>query len=120
MMILEKVPTSLRGELSRWLIEPKTGVFLGNPSARVRDELWNRAVVKSREGSVLQIWTDNSPQGYKSRTLGSASRSLVDHEGVTLVQLPPKPDKKQIQTPSLPNPSDTSDNPVKPFDNPIE
>ncbi|MDP2945936.1 MAG: type I-E CRISPR-associated endoribonuclease Cas2, partial [bacterium] len=26
----------MKGALSRWLLEPKTGVFLGNPSARVR------------------------------------------------------------------------------------
>ena len=29
-MILENVPTGLRGELSRWLVEPKTGVFVGD------------------------------------------------------------------------------------------
>jgi CRISPR-associated protein Cas2 len=29
-MILEKVPTSLRGELTRWMLEPKSGVFVGN------------------------------------------------------------------------------------------
>ena len=55
-MILEKVPVSLRGELSRWLIEPKTGVFLGSPSARVRDELWDLARKKCKGGLVMQIW----------------------------------------------------------------
>ena len=29
-IILEKVSASLRGELSRWLIEPKPGVFIGH------------------------------------------------------------------------------------------
>ena len=38
-MILENVPTSLRGELSRWLLEPRAGVFVGHVSARVRDKL---------------------------------------------------------------------------------
>ncbi|MBA3516457.1 MAG: type I-E CRISPR-associated endoribonuclease Cas2, partial [Rhizobiales bacterium] len=28
-MMLERVSPSLRGELTRWLIEPKTGVFVG-------------------------------------------------------------------------------------------
>ncbi len=41
-MILEKLPRSLRGALSRWLIEVRPGTFLGNPSQRVRDELWSR------------------------------------------------------------------------------
>ena len=31
-MILENVPVGLRGELSRWLIEPRAGVFVGHVS----------------------------------------------------------------------------------------
>jgi CRISPR-associated protein Cas2 len=80
----------LRGELSRWLIEPETGVFLGNPSARVRDELWQMAVKKSKGGSVVQLWSTRAPQGYKYRTLGNTGRELRDFEGIALVQMPPK------------------------------
>ena len=29
-LMLERVPTGLRGELSRWMIEPRTGVFVGD------------------------------------------------------------------------------------------
>ena len=43
MMILERVPVSLRGELTRWLVEPRAGVFAGRISAGVRDKLWERA-----------------------------------------------------------------------------
>ena len=32
-LILERVPATLRGELSRWMIEPRTGVFVGKVSA---------------------------------------------------------------------------------------
>ncbi|MBN2074348.1 MAG: type I-E CRISPR-associated endoribonuclease Cas2 [Dehalococcoidales bacterium] len=87
-MILEKVPTSLRGALSRWLLEPKTGVFLGNPSARVRDELWNKAVKKSKEnGAVLQVWTDQNPQGFSWRQHGERERTFIDLEGLFLVKI---------------------------------
>ena len=89
-MILEKVPTSLRGALSRWLIEPKTGVFLGNPSARVRDELWKLAVAKRGDGRILQIWSERSPQGYQYRSVGDADRQLVDYEGIALVRTQPR------------------------------
>jgi len=41
-MILECVPESLRGELSRWLLEPKAGVFVGTVTATVRERLWER------------------------------------------------------------------------------
>ncbi|AQX73756.1 MULTISPECIES: type I-E CRISPR-associated endoribonuclease Cas2e [Dehalococcoides] len=87
-MILEKVPTSLRGALSRWLLEPKTGVFLGNPSARVRDELWERAINKTKEsGAILQIWTDQNSQGFSSRQYGERERTFVDFEGLYLVKI---------------------------------
>ena len=83
-MILEKTPRSLRGELSRWLVEPKPGIFLGKVSVRVRDELWAMALSKSKQGAVMQIWADRSPQGYCCRLHGDASRKLVDFEGITL------------------------------------
>ena len=38
-MIMESVPAGLRGELSRWLIEPHPGVFWGHLSSMVRDRL---------------------------------------------------------------------------------
>ena len=39
-MILEKVSPSLRGNLTRWLVELHPGVFAGKISAIVREELW--------------------------------------------------------------------------------
>lgn len=86
---------SLRGELSRWLIEPKTGVFVGHLSARVRDELWLIALKKCNDGSVLQIWSTNSPQGYQCRSNDRSERKMIDMEGITLVKRPPKPTRKR-------------------------
>ena len=83
-MILERTPTSLRGELSRWLMEPKPGVFLGNASARVREELWRMAALRCKGGSVMQFWSAPGPQGYAARVHGTAARDLVDFEGITL------------------------------------
>ena len=42
-LLLERVSPSLRGELTRWLLEPKAGVFVGNVSALVREKLWTKA-----------------------------------------------------------------------------
>ena len=42
-LILECVPSSLRGELTRWMLELKAGVFVGTMSAMVRDRLWELA-----------------------------------------------------------------------------
>ena len=87
-MMLENVPASLKGALSRWLIEPKTGVFVGNPTARVRDLLWKMAVEKCRNGTVIQMWNHRSPQGYKYRTHNLRKYAFVDYEGLAFVRWP--------------------------------
>jgi CRISPR-associated protein Cas2 len=54
----------------------------------VRDELWNRAIKKSKEsGSVLQIWTDQNPQGFSCRQYGERERTFIDFEGISLIQI---------------------------------
>ncbi len=87
-MILEKVTSGLRGELTRWLIEPKSGVFMGRVSARVRDRLWEKCNRRKRGGGVIQIWNSNTEQGYKIRMIGDTSRSLIEVEGLQLVKIP--------------------------------
>ena len=87
-MILEKVPTSLRGELTRWLIEVKTGVFVGHVSARVRDKLWEKCCNAKRIGGVTQIWSTNTEQRYKMRMNGNTQREIVDCDGLQLIRIP--------------------------------
>ena len=87
LMVLEKSPASLRGLLSRWLIEVRSAVFLGNPSSRIRDVLWDRTVLHPRnQGYAIQMWSDQGPQGFSYRTWGEGSREIVDFEGVALVR----------------------------------
>ncbi|MFA5064073.1 MAG: type I-E CRISPR-associated endoribonuclease Cas2e [Dehalococcoidia bacterium] len=70
------------------MLEPRTGVFLGNPSARVRDELWERSIKTSKgDGSILQLWTDKNPQGFSFRHTGSSEREMIDFEGLQLVRI---------------------------------
>ncbi len=89
-IILEKVPPSLRGTLSRWMIEPHPGVFVGHLSARVRDKLWERCLQAKRRGGVIQIWSTNNEQRFKMRMDGVTKREIVEWEGVQLIRLPTK------------------------------
>lgn len=89
-LIVEKVPNSLRGELTRWLIEPQTGVFVGHVSALVRDRLWEKCVKQRKEGGLIQIWSTNTEQRFDLRTWGSIDRTLINLEGIWLVKKPPK------------------------------
>jgi CRISPR-associated protein Cas2 len=87
-MILEKVPTSLRGELTRWLIEPHPGVFVGHLSGIVRDKLWEKCCEKLKEGGVVQMWSTNNEQRFAIRTFGDTKREVVDFDGLQLIRLP--------------------------------
>ena len=84
-MVLEKVPRSLRGILTRWMLEVDTGVFVGRLSARVRDLLWIRAVSNSKGGRVCQVWTTNNEQGFDLRLHGYNNRFVMDLDGMRWV-----------------------------------
>ena len=86
-MILERVPESLRGELARWLIEPHPGVFVGDVSALVRDRLWEKCCRRLKGGAVLQVWSSNNEQSFEIRTWGATRREIVDMEGLRLVRI---------------------------------
>lgn len=92
-MILERVPTSLRGELSRWLIEPQSGVFIGHVTAMVREKLWQKCTKQARAGGVVQAWSTNNEQRFQIRTYGITSRLVVETEGLQLIEVPHDLDK---------------------------
>lgn len=87
-MILERVPPGLRGELTRWFLEPKAGVFVGRVSALVRERLWEKACQKASSGACLMLYSSNSEQGYRVQSWGRTSRAVDDFEGLFLVRMP--------------------------------
>jgi CRISPR-associated protein Cas2 len=91
MIVVEKVPISLRGELSRWLMEISTGVFVGKISALVRDLLWQKACDKMGDGGFIMIHPWQNEQGFLLRWAGNISRELIEMDGITMVNKPYKP-----------------------------
>lgn len=87
LMILEKAPTSLRGELTRWMLEPRAGVFVGSLSAMVRDKLWEKVCKSSPEGGAMLIYRAQTEQGFRVETFGDTTREIVDWEGLQLVRV---------------------------------
>lgn len=90
MMILEHVPASLRGELTRWLIEPHPGVFVGHVTAMVRDRLWDKCARVKAAGGVVQAWSTNTEQRFRVRVAGRTKRAVVDFDGLQLIRVPPE------------------------------
>jgi CRISPR-associated protein Cas2 len=87
-MLLEKVPVRLRGELTRWLLEPHAGVFIGDVNAMVRDKLWEKCCKARGAGGIMQIWSTNTEQGFKMRMSGDTKREILDNEGLQLICVP--------------------------------
>src|SRR5712691_2522056 len=84
-MVLEKVLPSLRGELSRWMIEVQTGVYVGSLSALVRDLLWDKCIRNGAGGRCCQAYTINNEQGFDIRISGAVDRFVVDRDGLLFV-----------------------------------
>lgn len=55
-VVLEKCPLALRGDLTKWLQEISLGVYVGRVSARVRDELWNRICKECKTGRATMVF----------------------------------------------------------------
>lgn len=87
-IVLQKTPARLRGELSRWLWEPSPNVFVGHVSAMVRDRLWEKCCKEKVEGGVLQVWSTNNEQHFDMRACGATRRQVIENEGLKLVLIP--------------------------------
>ena len=87
-LILERVPESLRGELTRWLLEPKACVFVGIVNAQVREKLWAKVLdnLNPNSGALLIHNDPNTDWGFRLRTHGTLKRRIVERDGLQLVQ----------------------------------
>lgn len=83
--LMENVPVSLRGEITRWMLELRPGVFVGNVSAMVRDKLWDQICAKSKRGSAALLQSASNEQGYKIRTHGENQRIIRNFDGLQLI-----------------------------------
>lgn len=84
-LLMEKVPVSLRGEITRWMLELRPGVFVGGVSALVREKLWEMICQKLKGGAVTLLHSAANEQGYKIRTFGDTTRKIKDFDGLQLV-----------------------------------
>jgi CRISPR-associated protein Cas2 len=87
-LILEHVTPTVRGELTRWLIEPRAGVFIGTVSALVREKLWESLQKKSPNCAITMLYSARTEQGFAIRTYGDTTRQVVDYDGVALIRHP--------------------------------
>lgn len=80
------VPDYVRGALTRWLIEPAPGLYVGTVSARVRDELWSAVAAAVADGAATLIHAADNEQGFNLRTAGQRRREIIDYDGLQLIR----------------------------------
>ena len=80
-IVLSDCPPKLRGDLTKWLLEISTGVYVGKVSARVRDELWLRVCDNLKSGRASMVYSTNNEQGMDFRVHNSIWEP-VDYDGI--------------------------------------
>lgn len=91
-IVTENVPPRLRGRLAVWLLEIRAGVYVGKPSKRLREFIWDQVVDGVEDGSAVMAWSANSESGYDFLTVGKNRRIPVDFDGLRLVSFLPLDD----------------------------
>jgi len=92
---VESVPPRLRGRLNVYLIEIRTGLYVGDVSKRVREMLWEQVCSFCRDGNAALIWSTTTESGYDFVTIGPNRRVPVVMDGLKLVSILPEGNKSE-------------------------
>ncbi len=89
-ILMERVTPALRGEITRWMLELRPGVFVGNLSALVRDKLWQLIQMRMKKGAATMLQSASNEQGYLITQYGDTGRKVSNYEGLQLMSIPEK------------------------------
>lgn len=92
---LTNCPHNLRGDLTKWLQEINTGVYVGRVSARVRDEIWQRVKENAKSGTATLVFSTNNEQRMDFR-IHNTNWEPIDYDGLKLI-LRPSPARLRIK-----------------------
>ena len=84
---LTECPISLRGDLTKWLLEINPGVFVGRVSARVRGNLWGRVCDSIKTGKATMVYSARNEQGLDFK-VHNAEWEPIDFDGLKLMLRP--------------------------------
>lgn len=84
---IKNIKPSLRGDLSKWMQEISTGVYIGNCNSKIREKLWKRVKENITDGEATLSYYCNNEIGYSFETYNS-DRKIFDYEGIPLVYIP--------------------------------
>ncbi len=88
-IVLENAPPRLRGRLAVWLLEVRAGVYVGNPSRKIREMMWGQIQEGIEEGNAVMVWKAQTESGFDFETLGMNRRIPKELDGLKLVSFLP-------------------------------
>lgn len=80
-------PPRLRGDLSKWLCEINTGVYVGQVNSRVREALWKRICQNLKNGRATMVFSTDNEQRMDF-CVHNATWEPVDFDGIKLMRRP--------------------------------
>ena len=86
-LVIDNGSEKLRGELTRWLMEVKPGVLVGNISAMVREKLWDKVNQDSERRGAVLLYSMNTEQGFAMKMCGEPKRQIVEFDGIQLIEV---------------------------------
>ena len=100
-IVMESAPESVRGELTRWFLELKPGVFVGQVNTRIRMLLWERICQTDSATGAVMAFSFPNEQGFEMKVYGDLRRRVTEFEGVQLVTIAPETENSD-ETGTLP------------------
>jgi len=94
-IVVENAPARLRGRLAVWLLEARTGVYVGEYSVKVRDMIWEHVQKGLEDGNAVMIWDAPTESGFDFLTAGKNRRIPIEQDGIKLVSFLPE-DAKDV------------------------
>ncbi|MCH4207397.1 MAG: type I-E CRISPR-associated endoribonuclease Cas2e [Solobacterium sp.] len=85
-IVMDNVSTSTRGECTKYLLEVKTGVFVGNITSVVRELVWQKIQRNCANGGAILIYSMANEQGYELEMFGDPRKKVIDLDGIKLIQ----------------------------------
>ena len=84
---VKNAPMSLRGDLSKWMQEIATGIYVGNYNTKVREKIWLRVNETIGKGEATLSYYCRNEIGYDFDTRNTVQQ-VINYEGIPLVFLP--------------------------------
>ena len=84
---MNNCPMRLRGDLSKWLAEINTGVFVGHVNAKVREKLWERICSNIKDGQATMVYNMANEQRMEFK-VHNTKWQPKDYEGIKLIKRP--------------------------------